>query len=113
MKFFENYKHLIDNQKHACIVHVPKGVKHSKDLFHCFKIGLKFPEGFGNNWNALDDFLDDLSWLDEKIILIVHDEFPQLSDAEVTYYWDTLRSAVEYWQTNRSKTFVVIFGTAE
>jgi RNAse (barnase) inhibitor barstar len=40
-------------------------------LFREFKIKLKFPEYFGENWNALDECLADLDWLDRSGYLLV------------------------------------------
>lgn len=41
------------------------------ELFQEFKAKLKFPEYFGANWNALDECLGDLDWLDRTGYLLV------------------------------------------
>ena len=40
-------------------------------LFREFKAKLHFPEYFGENWNALDECLADLDWLDQSGYLLV------------------------------------------
>jgi Barstar (barnase inhibitor) len=98
------------NDLNTRVVYIPPGVAHKKQLFECYKIGLDFPTYFGENWDAFDDFLDDLNWIVEKDIVVVHCDFPSLSIDETIKYWDSLRTAVEFWQSDGSKTFVVIFG---
>ena len=41
------------------------------ELFQEFKVKLQFPEYFGANWNALDECLADLDWLDRTGYLLV------------------------------------------
>lgn len=41
------------------------------ELFQEFKVKLQFPEYFGANWNALDECLADLDWLDRAGYLLV------------------------------------------
>jgi RNAse (barnase) inhibitor barstar len=41
------------------------------DLFLEFKEVLRFPDYFGENWNALDECLADLEWLDLRGYLLV------------------------------------------
>ena len=49
-------------------------VQNELDLFSVISSTLKFPEYFGKNWDALDECLTDLDWLDEKgYLLVLHD----------------------------------------
>lgn len=41
-----------------------------ESLFREFKVKLQFPEYFGENWNALDECLADLDWLDRSGYLL-------------------------------------------
>lgn len=41
------------------------------ELFQEFKVKLQFPDYFGSNWNALDECLADLDWLDWSDYLVV------------------------------------------
>ncbi|MFC9312754.1 barstar family protein [Streptomyces nigra] len=52
-------------------------------LFQEFKIKLQFPEYFGGNWNALDECLADLAWLDRSgYLLVIESEGSLLCDEE-------------------------------
>jgi len=43
--------------------------------------GLRFPDWFGDNWDALQDCLDDLSWLPAAGYLLLIDHGDALQDA--------------------------------
>lgn len=42
-----------------------------RDMFAEFARGLDFPDYFGMNWNALDECLADLDWLDHSGYLLI------------------------------------------
>ena len=93
----------------TCVCLVPKGITTTLELMECLKTGLRFPDYFGRNWNALDDFLDDLPWLHEKNILIANEEFPQIPEKQLNYYIDALKTASDFWKQDGRKTFTVLF----
>ena len=74
--------------------------------------GLKLPEHFGNNWDALADCLEDDDWLGNHGIAIV---FRHAAAYRKSYRvdWETLADilseASEYWQ-ERHKPFWVFVG---
>lgn len=47
-----------------------KSIANTQALFQEFNRLLEFPDYFGNNFDALDDMLHDLSWLSSKQIII-------------------------------------------
>jgi hypothetical protein len=53
------------------------------DLFSAFAIAMRFPDYFGENWPALEDCLNDMTWFDETgHFLIVITNWPKvLQDA--------------------------------
>lgn len=54
------------------VFHLDGGqMSNQAELFQEFKVKLKFPEYFGANWNALDECLADLDWLDRTGYLLV------------------------------------------
>ena len=75
-------------------------VKNELDLFSVISTTLKFPAYFGQNWDALDECLTDLDWLDEKgFLLVLHDAStgwsnnPYILGSLVTAWLE----ASEYW----------------
>lgn len=58
------------------------GVTDKPGFLKAVAAALKFPDWFGENWDALDDCLGDLSWLDAKgyLILLGHCQALQRSD---------------------------------
>lgn len=91
-------------------VQIPQGIETKKQLFDILKAGLRFPGSFGNNWDAFDECINDLSWLDETTIVLAHAEFPSLPDQDFVDYCDILKNAIEEWQSLGTKRFVVVFG---
>ena len=96
-----------DDDTWVCLV--PKGITTTLELMEYLKIGLRFPDYFGRNWNALDDFLDDLPWIHERNIIIANEEFPQIPEKQLNYYIDALKTASDFWKQDGRKTFTVLF----
>ena len=67
---------------------------------------LRFPRWFGENWDALEDCLGDLSWSDARgHVLIVENA---QADDELGVFLDVLRSSAEYW-AGRGRPFFAVF----
>jgi len=86
-------------------------VKTDKELFSVVAEAMKFPDYFGNNWDALDECLSDLDWLPvDGYLLILRDagkgwsRDPYLLGCFVTAW---LESA-EYW-VEKQTPFHLIF----
>ena len=67
---------------------------------------LRFPEWFGNNWDALEDCLSDLSWHDAAGHVLLFDRVTPGDDLGVLM--DVLRSSAEY-RAGRGKPFFAVF----
>ena len=62
---------------------------------------LKFPDYFGNNWDAFEECMKDLAWLQaEGVLLIYRDSgsFRNSCPDEWTIASGILLDAVEYWE---------------
>lgn len=80
-----------------------------KGLYNELESSLKFPDYFGGNWNAVDDCMTDLSWINEKKYLIAIANFQNvLSEYEfdinykkedMTNFIGSLIDAIKYWHT--------------
>jgi hypothetical protein len=59
------------------LVRITSTVSTDAELFSTFARDLSFPTYFGDNWDALNDMLRDLTWLEgEKPVVIMHDAVP-------------------------------------
>ena len=66
-------------------------------LFEEFSASLQFPDYFGSNWNALDECLADLDWLDFPGYLLVIDSGDSVlrdEGVEVRGVFDTLLEGI-------------------
>jgi len=66
---------------------------------------LDFPDWFGNNWDALEDSLGDLSWRNGAGHVLVFSAHP--AGEELDLLIDVLRSSAEYW-AQRGKPFFAV-----
>jgi hypothetical protein len=88
---------------------VPRNIKSKEDLLNLLGTGLKFQD-IGLNWDALDDVLDDLSWIEETTVWIEHECLPNIEPIQMQKYVETLFDAVRYWNENGGKRLIVSFG---
>jgi RNAse (barnase) inhibitor barstar len=89
--------------------HVPSGIGTKMSLLNVLKRELRLPEYFGENWDALDECLGDLSWIDRRRVVIVHDDLPRLKRKELVTYMEVLSSAVADWKRGGDHELVVVF----
>ena len=88
-----------------------KGVKGKQNLFEALAKAANFPPEFGANWDALADYLCDLSWHDAAgYVLLLRNASDTLglsaNDREIAM--DLLADTVVYWR-QRNKAFWVFF----
>ncbi|MBY0269072.1 MAG: barstar family protein [Burkholderiales bacterium] len=72
--------------------------------------GFQFPAGFGGNWDALADCLQDLSWLAEPgtvALLRGAADFAVAAPDEYALLLEILGASAEYWQP-RGRVFIVV-----
>jgi RNAse (barnase) inhibitor barstar len=83
---------------------------HSKaQLLKEISAGLKFPDYFGENWDALEECLNDLHWVENSEIVITHSNIPNISSGELKTYLEILSSAVKNWSNVPTHKLTVIF----
>lgn len=71
-------------------------------LLATMKDALSFPDYFGMNWDALDEVLQDLSWLEdvEKVEITFTNSSQILLDGigkDKSIFQGIMNSAIEYW----------------
>ena len=93
----------------AHVAHVPRGIKSKKDLLLALRSGLRLPDYFGGNWDALEECLKDLSWIPEKNIVVVHDDVPALSPKDAWTYLAILSNAARDWKDGDEHVLEVVF----
>lgn len=72
--------------------------------------GFLFPAGFGGNWDALADCLQDLSWLEEPgtvALLRGAADFAVAAPGEHAMLLEILDATAQYWQ-QRERVFIVV-----
>jgi RNAse (barnase) inhibitor barstar len=85
------------------------GIGGKNELMAALAKGLKLPEHFGNNWDALADCLEDSEWLGTHGIVIVLRHaagYNKAYPADWKTLEEMLSEAAEYWQ-ERHKPFWV------
>ena len=69
---------------------------------------LGFPDWFGDNWDALEDCLTDLSWREAEGHVLVFEGFQFLPEDDLGVLIDVLISAAEFW-AGQGKPFFAVF----
>ena len=78
--------------------------------FHAIAQALAFPGWFGNNWDALEDSLGDLSWRKGAGHVLVFTGYP--GGDELGELIDVLRSSAQYWAGRGTPFFAVFIDAA-
>lgn len=74
---------------------------------------LRFPDWFGQNWDALQDTLCDLSWLPESrgIVLVIDGvDATRAAPGVLETFIDVLRSAAQHWERAKRPFLVLVAG---
>jgi hypothetical protein len=70
---------------------------------------LNLPDYFGQNRDALDECLRDLSWFEEHEIILWHCKLPSIPDDQLRVYLSVLQCAAEDWSPGESHRLVPMF----
>ncbi|MEN9864539.1 MAG: hypothetical protein RL748_129 [Pseudomonadota bacterium] len=89
---------------------IPSTIESKAQLFDVLGEHLKFPNWWGKNWDALDELLNDLSWINEKTVWIEHETFPDIGKSEFANYLEILKDAMTTLREEGEKRLVVSFG---
>ena len=77
-----------------------------RDVLEHIAEALDFPDWFGNNWDALEDCLGDLSWRGAEGHVLLFERFP--GGEELAVLLDVLRSSARYWAGRGRPFFAVL-----
>lgn len=89
-----------------------KAVTTKAELLAALAKGLKLPEHFGSNWDALADSVEDSDWLGKGgcVIALLHaGAYRKAHGVDWTMLEDILAEAADYWR-QRHKPFWVFVG---
>jgi RNAse (barnase) inhibitor barstar len=92
------------------------GITTKAGLLNALDEALRFPDYFGDNWDALAECINDLSWLPDGDVALVHEDVPLKDDRRsLATYLSILRGAVEEWAAKKERKLLVLFppGTEE
>ncbi len=94
----------------ARIGRIPSTPSTKLELLDAIASVLDFPGYFGRNWNALWDCLGDFSWIDSRVVVMVHENLPRaLPESELRAYLEILADAVVDWKAGEAHQLVVSF----
>lgn len=89
---------------------IPPRIGTKKELLDALDVGLGFPDYFGGNWDALDECLRDLSWVEPAQVVLAHEDLPMRADPEwLKMYLSILHDAVVHWNAKPEHDLVVVF----
>ena len=101
---------LAEDEGFLCARVNPPGLEAKSDLMQTLAEQLRFPQPWGENWDALYDYLRDLSWLEGTGILL-EIELPKVGPLNLTVLRgliDVLLDIMQVWQ-QRSVPFYAVF----
>ncbi|MDR0404426.1 MAG: barstar family protein [Oscillospiraceae bacterium] len=97
------------NEKDDAYVVIIKNEDPKEDLLNEYYTKFKFPPYFGFNWNALNDCLGGLGWIEQKNVIVYHERIPTLNQRDTETYLDILRGMVALWKKYEKHNFEVYF----
>jgi len=97
----------------ACFHIDGKNIGRKEQLMNAVATALHFPKHFGNNWDALEECLTDLEWVDAEGYLIYYDHIDALLTAHPDQFEtlvEILRDSVEAWKEDGEPMVVLLSG---
>src|SRR5688500_805971 len=91
-----------------------KNIARKEQLLNHVATALHFPGDFGHNWDALEECLTDLEWVDADGYLIYYDHIDLLMTNHPDQFEtlvEILRDAVASWKADGTAMVVLLSGT--
>ena len=90
-----------------------KNITRKEQLLNHTATAMHFPKSFGHNWDALEECLTDLEWVDAEGYVLYYDHIDGLLEAHPDQFEtliEILRDAVETWKQEGSAMVVLLSG---
>ena len=90
-----------------------KNIGRKEQLLNHVATALHFPKGFGHNWDALEECLTDLEWVDAEGYVIYYDHIDPLLEKHPDQFEtlvEILRDAVASWKEDGAAMVVLLSG---
>ena len=91
-----------------------KNIARKEQLLNHVATALRFPDDFGHNWDALEECLTDLEWVDADGYLFYYDHIDGLLNAHPDQFEtlvEILRDAVASWKSDDTAMVVLLSGS--
>lgn len=91
-----------------------KNIESKDQLMNHVATALRLPKTFGHNWDALEESLVDLEWVDDDGYVIYYDHIDGLLIAHPDQFQtlvELLRDAVNSWKEDDTAMVVLLSGT--
>lgn len=88
-------------------------VSRKEQLLKHMAVALRFPDEFGHNWDALEECLTDLEWIEGSGYLIYYDHIDKLLEAhpdQFETFVEIVRDAVSSWKEDGEAMVVLLAG---
>lgn len=93
-----------------------KHIARKEQLLNHVAVALRFPEHFGHNWDALEECLTDLEWIDGGGYVIYYDHIDGLLAAhpdQFETFVEIVKDAVASWQDDGEPMVVLLSGAKQ
>jgi RNAse (barnase) inhibitor barstar len=89
-----------------------KNITRKEQLLNQIATTLKFPKDFGHNWDALEECLTDMDWVDADgyILYYEHIDTLQAAGEQLETFVEILRDAVQSWKEDDTAMIVLLTG---
>jgi len=84
------------------------GARDKAALLASVSHAMRFPAWFGANWDALEDCLTDLSWIEAPGHVLLVEQSAELAEGDFAEFTDVLASAAGHW-AGRGRPFFAVF----
>jgi len=91
---------------------VLEDVSEKRALLRRIAMKLAFPAWFGENWDALEDCLTDLSWREGEGHVLILEGLQLVPPGDLAELIDVMRSVARFWAA-RGKPFFAVFLDAD